>query len=93
MSTLLVADVQAAPTVSCSPSCANASMITMTGTAASGAGFSVVGEATGRREQRAPVRPPSGASAARSLIFALVFITCLGFMALVSLNVAELVVP
>ena len=41
VSTLLVADVQAAPTVSCAPSCANASTITMTGTAASGAGFTV----------------------------------------------------
>jgi prepilin-type N-terminal cleavage/methylation domain-containing protein len=42
VSTLLVADVQAAPTVSCAPSCANASTITMIGTGASGAGFSVV---------------------------------------------------
>jgi hypothetical protein len=38
---LLVADVTAAPTVSCSPNCANASTITMTGTAANGAGFTV----------------------------------------------------
>jgi prepilin-type N-terminal cleavage/methylation domain-containing protein len=37
VSTLLVADVQAAPTVSC----ANASTITMIGTAANGAGFTV----------------------------------------------------
>lgn len=41
VSTLLVADVQSAPTVSCAPSCANASTITMTGTAANGAGFTV----------------------------------------------------
>jgi prepilin-type N-terminal cleavage/methylation domain-containing protein len=41
VSTLLVADVQAAPTVTCAPSCANASTITMTGTAANGAGFTV----------------------------------------------------
>jgi prepilin-type N-terminal cleavage/methylation domain-containing protein len=42
VSTLFVADVQAAPTVSCSPSCGNASTITMTGAGTSGAGFSVV---------------------------------------------------
>jgi prepilin-type N-terminal cleavage/methylation domain-containing protein len=41
VSTLLVADVTAAPTVSCSPNCANASTVTMTGTAANGAGFTV----------------------------------------------------
>jgi prepilin-type N-terminal cleavage/methylation domain-containing protein len=41
VSTLLVADVQAAPTVSCAPSCASPSTITMTGTAANGAGFTV----------------------------------------------------
>ena len=41
VSTLLVADVTSAPTVSCSPSCANASTVTMTGTAANGAGFTV----------------------------------------------------
>ena len=41
VSTILVADVTAAPTVVCTPSCANASTITMTGTAANGAGFSV----------------------------------------------------
>jgi prepilin-type N-terminal cleavage/methylation domain-containing protein len=39
VSTLLVADVKAPPTVSCSPTCANASTITMVGTAANGAGF------------------------------------------------------
>ena len=43
VSTLLVADVQAAPTVSCSPNCANASTVTMTGTATNGAGFTVSG--------------------------------------------------
>jgi prepilin-type N-terminal cleavage/methylation domain-containing protein len=43
VSTLLVADVQAPPTVTCTPSCANASVITMTGTAANGAGFTVAG--------------------------------------------------
>ncbi len=42
VSTLLVADVVAAPTVTCAPSCASASTITMNGSAASGAGFSVV---------------------------------------------------
>ena len=41
VSTLLVADVQSAPTVTCAPNCANASTITMTGTATNGAGFSV----------------------------------------------------
>ena len=41
VSTLLVADVQAAPVVSCTPNCAAASKITLTGTAASGAGFSI----------------------------------------------------
>ena len=42
VSTLLVADVQAAPTVTCAPNCANATTITLTGAGASGAGFSVV---------------------------------------------------
>ena len=46
VSTLLVADVQAPPTVSCAPSCANPSTITLTGTAANGAAFSI---ATKRR--------------------------------------------
>jgi prepilin-type N-terminal cleavage/methylation domain-containing protein len=41
VSTILVADVIAAPTVTCSPNCANASTITMTGTAANGGGFTV----------------------------------------------------
>jgi hypothetical protein len=41
VSTLLVADVTAAPTVSCTPNCANASTVTMTGTAANGARFTV----------------------------------------------------
>jgi prepilin-type N-terminal cleavage/methylation domain-containing protein len=41
VSTLLVADVEAAPTVSCTPSCASASTVTITGRAAGGAEFSV----------------------------------------------------
>jgi prepilin-type N-terminal cleavage/methylation domain-containing protein len=41
VSTLLVADVQSAPTVTCAPSCANASTITLTGVAANGGAFSV----------------------------------------------------
>ena len=41
VSTLLVADVTAPPTVTCTPNCANASTITLTGTAANGAGFTV----------------------------------------------------
>jgi prepilin-type N-terminal cleavage/methylation domain-containing protein len=41
VSTLLVADVLSAPSVTCAPSCANASTVTMTGTAASGAGFTI----------------------------------------------------
>ena len=41
VSTLLVADVQSAPTVTCTPNCANPTMVTMTGVAANGAGFSV----------------------------------------------------
>jgi prepilin-type N-terminal cleavage/methylation domain-containing protein len=46
VSTLLIGDVQSAPTVSCTPSCASPSTITLTGTAANGAGFSI---ATKRR--------------------------------------------
>jgi len=41
VSTLLVADVQSPPAVTCTPNCANASNVTMTGTAANGAGFTV----------------------------------------------------
>jgi prepilin-type N-terminal cleavage/methylation domain-containing protein len=41
VSTLLVADVQSPPTVTCTPNCANASTVTMTGTAENGAGFTV----------------------------------------------------
>ena len=46
VSTLLVADVLAAPAVSCAPNCANPATITLTGTAANGAAFSI---ATKRR--------------------------------------------
>jgi len=42
VSTMLVADVQATPAVSCAPTCANPATITLTGTAANGAGFSIV---------------------------------------------------
>jgi type II secretory pathway pseudopilin PulG len=41
VSTVLVADVAAAPTVTCTPNCANASSVTMIGTAANGEGFTV----------------------------------------------------
>jgi len=41
VSTLLVADVQSTPKVTCTPSCANAATVTMTGTAANGAEFTV----------------------------------------------------
>lgn len=44
VSTIVVGDVQSAPTVTCAPSCTNASTVTITGTAPGGAQFTVTGK-------------------------------------------------